>query len=591
MQSTGRPLRTEGKIAGVDRRTTRDVAQRKSRHTKDLFAFKNEAREAELEIQAEEARKENEAEAEKVSKEKVDPQWRHIIDHLLSEAESASPGEPADTSSSEERQRAEKVAKFDRQGRDLPPHLKLNPNEPNARQISSRTGERGHNALKSGVNGDPSEPQSMLLRGPSLSTHRRVKSQQASTNAARSSAANYMPVEQVPAKRDEKRKWWDEEGKWNTTVGGRMFASEIAVERVSPLREMQVPRLAHGLDRVLFNPGVHWLRDFRSGIYNFDPRIRNLYDVDLFDYSSLPPYMTSSKDPELAELMRRTRKKYSGSTSSMTSLLSQIYFLISAWRQPDLTGFSAGFDSFAKTFSFGAKLPASVILRRFEEQVEGSTRVRYAIDADKGDSDQNSNYVLLNLGKSMEKLLTSRPEEYERYLRVNSHVLSPEEKIKPEAYHYASAGKLLMRSQLDCYDERLPRKTFDLKTRAVMAVRHDRANWVESSGYMIRHATGVFESFEREMWDMTRAAMLKYWFQARIGNMDGIMVAYHSTATMFGFQYLPCEDMAMRLFSSVEMGEQAFKLSLGLLERVLDAITDLKPSHVSDRGGVRCEPC
>lgn len=28
-------------------------------------------------------------------------------------------------------------------------------------------------------------------------------------------------------------------------------------------------------------------------------------------------------------------------------------------------------------------------------------------------------------------------------------------------------------------------------------------------------------------------------FQARIGDMDGIFVAYHNTARVFGFQYLP----------------------------------------------------
>lgn len=71
----------------------------------------------------------------------------------------------------------------------------------------------------------------------------------------------------------------------------------------------------------------------------------------------------------------------------------------------------------------------------------------------------------------------------------------------------------MMRSQLDCQDPRLPRQTFDLKTRAVVAVRSDRANWVEASGYQIRHSHGLMESFEREYFDMIRAAFLKYSFQ------------------------------------------------------------------------------
>lgn len=54
-------------------------------------------------------------------------------------------------------------------------------------------------------------------------------------------------------------------------------------------------------------------------------------------------------------------------------------------------------------------------------------------------------------------------------------------------------------------------------------------------------------------YDLVRSGMLKYRcvalrtgnvadhpsLQARIGNMDGIFVAYHNTRRMFGFQYLP----------------------------------------------------
>ena len=36
------------------------------------------------------------------------------------------------------------------------------------------------------------------------------------------------------------------------------------------------PELKHGLERVLFNPGVHLLRDLRTNVYNFDHRIEDL---------------------------------------------------------------------------------------------------------------------------------------------------------------------------------------------------------------------------------------------------------------------------------------------------------------------------
>jgi hypothetical protein len=70
-------------------------------------------------------------------------------------------------------------------------------------------------------------------------------------------------------------------------------------------------------DHCAYSPGVYWLRDPRSGIYNFDPRLRNVLDVDLFDYDTLPPYITSSKDNELAQLAQKHKSKFVGSTSSL----------------------------------------------------------------------------------------------------------------------------------------------------------------------------------------------------------------------------------------------------------------------------------
>lgn len=355
---------------------------------------------------------------------------------------------------------------------------------------------------------------------------------------------------------------------------GRLTAGDVTVEPVRPLRNMDVARLAHGLDRVLFNPGIHWLRDRHTGIYNYDPHLRKVLDVDLFDYGALPPYLTSSRDPELLEITEKQGKRYCGSTSSMTGLLSHCYYLLSRWKEPELSGFSPAFGEMPTGFSEGAKMPVSIVLRR---QPSGF----YAIDADKfsdGDA-ENSNYVLTSLGKSLEKFLTASPQEYRLYERINSWKLSEEVRNQQEAYHYAKTEKLLMRSQLDCHDPRLPNGTFDLKTRAVVSVRHDRANYPEASGYQIQYGKGLWESFEREYFDMVRAAFLKYNFQARIGHMDGIFVAYHNTSQIFGFQYIPLKEMNLRLFGSNEMGDAAYNLCLGLLEKILDTVTAQIPDE------------
>lgn len=369
------------------------------------------------------------------------------------------------------------------------------------------------------------------------------------------------------------------------TVEGRLTADEIRFRPVQPLRSMHVANLAHGLDRVLFNPGVHVVRDARTGIYNYDPSLTKIPDVDLFDFQVLTPYVTSSQDKELRTLAQRHRAQFCGSTSSLTAMLSQVYFLVSGWKSPDFSAYSESFRDERRDFTDGARLPASIVLRPSAAEGDNAreTPTRYAVDADKatGSNSESSNYVLTQLGKSMEKMLTVSPEEFQKYLRVNRpDVIPVDAKPESEAYHYALAGKsFLMRSQLDCSDDRLPGKTFDLKSRAVITIRSDRANWVEASGYQIKHMTGLYESFERERYDMTRAAFLKYYLQARIGCMDGIFVAYHNAARFFGFEYFPIEEMAKQIFGTVEMADQAFKLSIGLSERVLERATELYPGE------------
>ena len=61
-------------------------------------------------------------------------------------------------------------------------------------------------------------------------------------------------------------------------------------------------------------------------------------------------------------------------------------------------------------------------------------------------------------------------------------------KDRKEAYRYSISQKFAMRSQLDCYNPRLPGSgVFDIKTRAVVAIRQDVYNHVvcPSSTYLI----------------------------------------------------------------------------------------------------------
>jgi Mitochondrial protein Pet127 len=325
------------------------------------------------------------------------------------------------------------------------------------------------------------------------------------------------------------------------------------------------PSLSYGLERVLFNPGVYHLRDPRSRVYNFDPYLQSIMPVDEFDFSALKKYMTSSEDKVLASTAATQNKKYTGSTSSMTTALGHFHYLLSHWRPLNISKLSRGFPDKLLTFTNLLRAPAAIFLR----WKDGT----YAIDADKEFDSAN---ILMMLGKSMEKLLTLPTAEFEKYRKANSDQLSEAELNEPESFHYTTIGDFLLRSQLDAHDPRLPGTgVFDLKTRAVFPIRMDAANYRDGTGYEIRSLYGRFESFEREYYDMMRSAFLKYSLQVRMGRMDGIFVAFHNVERIFGFQYisLPEMDEVIHGQSDLTLGNDEFKLSLQLLNRVLDHAT------------------
>lgn len=379
----------------------------------------------------------------------------------------------------------------------------------------------------------------------------------------------------------------------SSTVFSGIMNSNIEYTPLTVPNQEDVPKLQHKLSRVLFSPGIHYLQDPRTGVFNFNPYLQNIMPVDKFDFDAISTFITASKDEILSNLTKQHGLKYYASTSSMTGALSQLHFLLSNFRPVSLLDFSRQHPETLGRMTKGAKLPATLILRK--------QKGCYAIDSDKS-SDRE--IVLSLLGHSLERFLTKTPQEYEQYEKQPNRT----QKIpETNTYHYASMGDFLMRSQLDCQDSRLPGTgTFDLKTRAVAGVRHDLAHAEKNlTGYSIVKTQGRFESFERELLELARSTMLKYSLQARIGNMDGIFIAYHNIAKMFGFQYLPLSKMDEMIHSfgapqvdymnsmergqelkqqqngvelSSKMADSDFKMSMKLWGRILNEITAQLPN-------------
>lgn len=332
-----------------------------------------------------------------------------------------------------------------------------------------------------------------------------------------------------------------------------------------------VPALSYGLDRVLFNPGVYQIQDTRTQVYNFDPYLATIMPVDQFDFDALKQYITSSKDTKLRDMSKKHGAKYCGSTSSMTSMLSHLHYLLSAWRKPDFSHLSKSLDLESTNFTKMTRAPAAAYAR-LNDGV-------YAIDADKEFDTEN---ILSTLGKSMEKLLTLPKEDYEKYRHTRSHLITEEQRNADEAYHYTTLGDFMMRSQLDARDPRLPGTgVFDLKTRAVVSIRMDVHGYEEGRGYEIRKRFGQWESFEREYCDLIRAAFLKYSLQVRMGRMDGIFLAYHNTERIFGFQYVSLEEMDQAIHGTQnrQLGDQEFKASVALLNDLMNRATERFPGR------------
>ncbi|KAG6890777.1 hypothetical protein C0995_003207 [Termitomyces sp. Mi166 len=330
-----------------------------------------------------------------------------------------------------------------------------------------------------------------------------------------------------------------------------------------PSEQYPIATLAHGLDRVLFNPGVHWLQDPRSQVYNFPPYLERIPQVTDFAFERLGGFIKSSRDNDLWDLLQRENRTFAGSTSSLSGMLSHIYFLLSGDKDVNTDNLSRHFGKEPRSFTSGQRMPASVLLNH--------KNGKYAIDSDSEKEKYADKNILTWMGTMLERFLTSTPEEFAPYMRFNPPPPTVENRLR-DAYRYAKSEKFVMRSQLDCVDPRLPGTgVFDIKTRACLPIRMDLLNFEENSGYLIRSQTGKIESFEKEYYDLIRSAFLKYSFQVRIGNMDGVIVAYHNTAQLFGFQYISLKEMDEAIFGSGEgVGDRVFDKCVGLLEKVLE---------------------
>jgi hypothetical protein len=115
---------------------------------------------------------------------------------------------------------------------------------------------------------------------------------------------------------------------------------------------------------VFISPGVHWVQDPRSRVYNFTPYIQKVPKVEDFAFERLEGFTRSSQDTDMQVLAKEVKKSYTGSTSSLSGFLSHIYFLIGSDMPVNTDELSAAYkDEVSDDINTCIRVTDSIIFR------------------------------------------------------------------------------------------------------------------------------------------------------------------------------------------------------------------------------------
>lgn len=212
-----------------------------------------------------------------------------------------------------------------------------------------------------------------------------------------------------------------------------------------------VPRLAAELRTVLHHSTPVQIGSTQASPcapLGFGVEFESIPHPDHIPPNIIPPFIPSSRDPLLHRLSVENRCDFAGSTSSIGKLLSHAYYLITGNRSVSLRGLSSAFQSMANNITRAQHLPAIVLLRRSSSMSSFGASRHYTIDS--FPSIRHPNFlILMKLGHVLEAQMTHEPSEFKRML------LGYSSSSDDHTYLYCQSGKLLLRSQLDCFDEQL----------------------------------------------------------------------------------------------------------------------------------------
>ena len=164
------------------------------------------------------------------------------------------------------------------------------------------------------------------------------------------------------------------------------------------------------------------------------------------------------------------------STSTVSSILSHIYYSISNHKSPHFSGLSQAYDNEPLKFMISQRKPNTIFLTQLEDGM-------FSVDGDSGFIEP-SNVVLLKMGKYMERMMTTPAEEFNKYYVLDLATNKPKLQLSDEMrqqmamedyFRYMSCGKMFLRSQIDTRGKDVEGNdiVFELKTRASAPIRYD----------------------------------------------------------------------------------------------------------------------
>jgi hypothetical protein len=285
--------------------------------------------------------------------------------------------------------------------------------------------------------------------------------------------------------------------------------------------------------------------------------------------SSIPPYKKPSEDEHLLDFAKQTNSKYVMSTSTISSILSQLYYLITHFQSPVMQYSNQSYVDISNKFMSSQRKPITNIVRKLEDNI-------YALDSDKAPFESRIE-ILLNLGKILERMYTMTVDDFNHLLLKETQDLSKGVMIDEDYHRFMSVNnEVCLRSQLDCVTHLSNGNSFvyEIKSRAVAPMRYDLDNYHNYYDYNIDRIMGIHSSFEREYYDLIRGGFLKYYFQLKIGRMDGALIGYHNTQRHFGFEYISMKKIENSLFGTSFKADQMFVVLTKMLTTILNLIIE-----------------